>query len=81
MTKFQYKGVSQTGAEVKGVVAAYDRYDAISKARQTCPVVTEVQELSSKDVGDIFGSQKVSLKALSLMPSRMPQPAFQYPRD
>ena len=67
MTKFQYKGVSQTGAEVKGVIAAYDRYDAISKARQTCPVVTEVQELSSKDVGDIFGSQKVSLKALSLM--------------
>ena len=67
MTHFKYKGISRSGAEVTGIIEAYDRYDSVSKVKQSCPVVTEVREISGKDIGEIFPVRKVNLKALSLM--------------
>lgn len=67
MTHFQYKGTSRSGAEVTGIVEAYDRYDAVAKIRQECPVVQEVREVSGRDIGEIFPVRKVNLKALSLL--------------
>jgi len=68
LTHFKYKGVSQSGAPVSGTVEAFDRYDAVNKARQSCPVVTEVTEVSNgKGLNIEIGSQKIGLKPLSLM--------------
>lgn len=68
MTNFKYKGLSQSGGPLSGTIEALDRYDAVNKLRQTCPVVTEVTEVSNgKGLNIELGSQKVGLKPLSLM--------------
>jgi type IV pilus assembly protein PilC len=67
LTHFKYRGTSPSGSPIAGTIDAVDRYDAVNRLRQTCAVVTDLGEVSSKDVDDIFGSQKVKLKPLSLM--------------
>ncbi|MDO4182862.1 MAG: type II secretion system F family protein [Coriobacteriia bacterium] len=72
MAVYKYKGTSPAGQPVEGVVEAFDRFEALEKARQVCRVVssvTEAREAPSFLKADL-GSGKIDLKQLSIMCSQ-----------
>ncbi len=72
ITTFKYKGLSKDGVEVSGVVEAYDEYEAVTKIKDTCPVVIKVAPVRQANdfLNMEIGSKKVSEKSLSVMCSQ-----------
>jgi len=70
MTTFKYRGISKDGANVQGVIAAYDEYEAVTRLRETCSVVTKIEAVKEKTNGEIQTKLKVSDKELSIMCSQ-----------
>lgn len=52
MPIYTYKGISQTGIAVTGVVEAYDEVEAMERAREFCRIVQSVKEV--KDQGGLL---------------------------
>lgn len=79
MTTYRYKGLSANGAEVNGVIEAFDEQDAVSKARENCRVLINVEpvsggkmdELLHADLGTLFNGGKVKPKKLALLCSQL----------
>ena len=44
MTTYRYKGLSPDGAKLSGVIQAYNEYEAVSQLRETCSVITKIEE-------------------------------------
>lgn len=72
MPTFRYKAVSPDGAAVNGVVDAYDRYEALIRVKQECPVVLSVERVASlPNMGvNLFDPQRIQDKQLSLLSSQ-----------
>ncbi len=67
MATFRYTAVSLSGVSVEGVVEAYDRYHAVEKIKQDCPVVTSVTPVKSSILKYNITLGKITDKTLSLV--------------
>ena len=78
MKTYRYRGLSSSGAEVEGVVEAFDEKDAAAKARENCRILTSVElagsgklnDVMNADIGAMLGS-KVTGKKLSVLCSQL----------
>lgn len=67
MKQYKYKAMSQSGVTVSGVIEANSKFSAIDQIKTNCPVVLEIEEISSADISDLFESKKIKTKELALM--------------
>ncbi len=73
MITYQYKAVSADGVNVNGIIEAPDEYAAVTKIKQTCPIVlkiTSVKERGQNLLTMEIGNPKVDMKSLSVMCSQ-----------
>ena len=47
MTTYKYKGLSPDGAKLSGVIKAYNEFEAVSQLRETCSIITSIEEVKS----------------------------------
>ena len=77
MVAYRYKGLTAGGAEVEGVVEAFDKADAITKAKANCRVLVEIAPVKSSDgilnadIGQLLGGGKFKPKKLALLCSQL----------
>ena len=79
MTTFRYQGLSTSGAQIEGVVEAFDKADAVTKARENCRVLLNVEPVSAgkfndimnADLGTLIGGGKIKPKKLALLCSQL----------
>ena len=79
MITYRYKGTSASGAEVEGVIEAFDQQDAVAKARENCRVLLQVEPVNDSklhnimnaDIGELLSGGKVKAKSLSLLCSQL----------
>ena len=79
MTTYRYKGMTSSGAEVEGLVEAFDKSDAVVKAKENCRVLVSVEPVSggkmndilNADIGDLLSGGKIKAKALTLLCSQL----------
>lgn len=70
MAEFKYKARSNGGEVLNGVVEAEDQFEAVSKIKQSCPVILEIQELPRLTADRTKAVKKVKDKTLSLICDR-----------
>lgn len=79
MTTYRYKGTTSSGASVEGVVEAFDKQDAVNRAKENCRVVLSVEPVSAGKVNDIMNADlgvllsggRVKDKTLALLCSQL----------
>ena len=77
MVAYRYKGLTAGGAEVEGVVEAFDKADAVAKAKANCRVLVEIAPVKSSDgilnadIGQLLGGGKIKPKKLALLSSQL----------
>ena len=79
MITYQYKGTSANGAPVEGVIEAFDKQDAVNKARENCRVLLSVEPVNDSklhnvmnaDIGELLTGKKVKAKSLALLCSQL----------
>ena len=79
MTTYRYKGTTSSGAPVEGLVEAFDKNDAVTKAKENCRVLISVEPVSggkvndimNADIGDLLSGGKVKAKQLTLLCSEL----------
>lgn len=79
MTTYQYKGLSTNGAEIEGVIEAFDQQDAVAKARENCRVLISVEPVAGSgfknamnfDIGAFLSGGKIKPKVLALLCSQL----------
>lgn len=71
MLTYQYRAISKDGAKVRGVIEAFDEYDAVTRIKETCSVVTKITRVEerAKPKSELF-TQRISEKALTVMCSQ-----------
>ena len=72
MATFKYRAVSRDGAQVDGVVEAYDEYEAVDRIKETCTVVISVAQVEAKAEAakGLFGTGTIKQKTLALLCSQ-----------
>ena len=48
MTTYRYKGQTADGAKVSGVIRAYDEFEAATQLRDTCAIITKLEEVKEE---------------------------------
>lgn len=79
MTTYRYKGITGSGAEVEGIIEAFDDQDALSRARENCRILISVEpasagkmsDLMNADIGEMLNGGKVKPKKLALLCSQL----------
>ena len=79
MKSFRYEGLSASGAHIEGVVEAFDKADAVTKARENCRVLVKVEPVSAgkvndflnADIGVLLSGGKIKPKKLALLSSQL----------
>ena len=71
MTTFKYSGFSREGAAVSGVVRAYDEFEAVTRLRETCSIVTKIEVIPEKEDKAKTDSFKIKDKDLAIMCSQL----------
>ena len=79
MITYRYTGTSSNGAEVQGIVEAFDQQDAVAKARENCRVLLNVEQVNDSklnkimnaDIGEMLRGGKIKPKTLSLLCSQL----------
>ena len=79
MLTYRYKGMTSSGASVEGVVEAFDKNDAMIKAKENCRVLISVEPVSggkmndimNADIGELLSGGKIKPKALKLLCSQL----------
>lgn len=70
MTTFKYKGISKEGAELNGIIRAYDELEAVSKLRENFSIITSIEEVREAEKGVELGKFKIKEKDLALICSQ-----------
>lgn len=73
MQAYKYKALSPDGVQVKGVIEAYDRYEAIQKIKIDCPIVTELEEVRNAKANSLLNAEiggKIKAKDIAIMSSQ-----------
>lgn len=68
MRAYKYKAISNGGETVKGVIDAYDEFEAVAKIKETCDVILDIDEVK-KSRGEAINLNEpltVSEKVLAL---------------
>ena len=71
MTTYRYRGQTADGTRVSGVIRAYDEFEAVSELRETCAVITKLEEVRERS--GFFSKQinfKIKEKELALICSQ-----------
>lgn len=79
MITYRYKGMTSGGSPVEGIIEAFDKQDALNKAKENCRILISVEpvskgkfgDLMSADIKNLFGGGKIKPKALSLLCSQL----------
>ena len=79
MTTYRYKGISSSGAPMEGIVQAFDRQDALIKARENCRILSSLEPVSgdrlrillNTEVGVLISGGKFKAKELALLCSQL----------
>ncbi|MCQ2463556.1 MAG: type II secretion system F family protein [Clostridia bacterium] len=79
MKTYRYRGLTSGGAEVEGVVEAFNEKDAVTKARENCRIITEVSPVSAgkmdegmnRDIGVLLSGGRIEPKELSVLCSQL----------
>lgn len=79
MITYRYKGITSSGANVEGIIEAFDEQDALNKAKENCRVLVSVEPVNknklsgimSADLGDLISGGKIKAKSLSLLCSQL----------
>ena len=79
MITYRYKGLTSSGANVEGVVEAFDKQDALMRAKENCRVLISVEPVSGGKVNDIMNADlgallsggKIKPKKLTLLCSQL----------
>ena len=79
MITYRYKGKSSSGADVEGVVEAFDKQDAVIKAKENVRVLESVERVSGgklddimkADLGVLLSGGKIKPKKLTLLCSQL----------
>ena len=71
MTTFKYRGLSPDGEKVSGAIKAYNEYEAVTRLRETCSVITHIEEVKEKkNLNPTFGATRIRDKDLAIMCSQ-----------
>ncbi|MEG1240817.1 MAG: type II secretion system F family protein [Oscillospiraceae bacterium] len=71
MDIYKYKALSPEGTQVKGVVEAYDEFEAAAQIKQTCPIVLQLELVpGKKERIDLNEPLWVSEKVLAMVCSQ-----------
>lgn len=70
MNTYKYKGLSEDGSKVSGVVQAYDEFEAVSHVRETCSVVTKIEEVEESKNKKVSKKLKIKEKELAIICSQ-----------
>lgn len=79
MKSFHYEGLSPNGAQVEGIIEAFDKAEAVVKAREYCRVLLKVDPVSTgkvddvlhADIGVLLSGGKIKPKKLALLCSQL----------
>lgn len=79
MTTYHYTGTTSSGAKVEGVVRAFDKQDAVIRAKEHCRVVLRVEPVSGGklhdilhvDMGSLLSGGKIRSKTLAMLCSQL----------
>lgn len=71
MTTFKYQGISPAGAEVSGVIRATDEFDAVSRLRDTCSIITTIAEMKDDEKRRKRRRLKISERTLAILCSQL----------
>lgn len=66
MKTFRYKAISPDNIRVSGVIKAYDEYEAVAKLRETCSIVTGIEEVTESKAAGTVSSKKLKIKEKEL---------------
>ncbi len=70
MNTYKYRGLSQDGSKVSGVVQAYDEFEAVSQIRENCSVVTRIEEVAESKDKRVSKQLKIKEKELAIICSQ-----------
>ena len=71
MTTYKYRGLSPDGARVSGIIKAYNEYEAVSRLRETCSIITKIQEVpESRANANPMKGRKIKEKELAILCSQ-----------
>lgn len=70
MKTFQYKAISKDGAKISGVIRSYDEFEAVATLRETCNVITRIEEVAETKGKTKSGSKKIKEKELAIICSQ-----------
>ena len=63
---FRYKAVSPDKIKVSGVIKAYDEYEAVTRLRETCSIVTGIEEVKESDSAGVSAPKRLKIKEKEL---------------
>lgn len=66
MKTFRYKAISPDNVKVSGVIKAYDEYEAVTRLRETCSIVTGIEEIVESAAAGTAGPKKLRIKEKEL---------------
>lgn len=66
MKTFRYKAISPDNIKVSGVIKAYDEYEAVTKLRETCSIVTGIEEIQDSKATGAANPKKLKIKEKEL---------------
>lgn len=66
MKTFKYKAISPDNIKVSGVIKAYDEYEAVTKLRETCSIVTGIEEVQDSKATGAANPKKLKIKEKEL---------------
>ena len=71
MTTYKYKGLSADGVKVSGVIQAYNEFEAVTRLRDTCSIITKIEPVAeTKANAGSMGKLKISEKELAIICSQ-----------
>jgi len=71
LTTYKYKGLSPDGAKLSGVIKAYNEFEAVAQLRETCSVITKIEEVKeTQSWNKQIGTKKIKDKELAIICSQ-----------
>ncbi len=70
MKTYKYRGLSEDGVKVSGVIQAYDEFEAVSSLRDTCSIITKIEPVKESRSAIAADKLKISDKDLSIICSQ-----------
>ena len=70
MKTFKYSGLSADGVTVSGVIQGIDEFEAVSRLRETCSIITNIKEVEETKPAGVTNRLKIKEKELAIICSQ-----------